>query len=385
MRRFVLPLVSLLLAACASPPLVVLIGHAGPSSGPAEHLGRDTEQGVRLAVEDLNARGLQLQGRPLQFVMVNEDDGGDPARGVEAATRLVNTGVKGVVGHLNSAVSLAAAPVYAKAGVPMVSPASTAPQLTRLGLATVFRVTANDDSAGRLLGRHAQQAWVPRRLLLVDDRSADAQTASAAFEAGLRDAGGSVTAREFVGERQTDFQALASRALALQADLVFFGGIDTQAAALLRTLDARGWQGRFVGAAGICSSELGRLAAPALARIETFCIEPGGAPQPAPAPLAAFQQRFKDRFGVPALTYAAQAYDATQLLAAAMLRAGSTDAAAVRAALAQTRDFAGASGLIGFDAQGDLLQPGVQLYRFQGRQRQALSWLGGAPAPATAP
>jgi branched-chain amino acid transport system substrate-binding protein len=382
MRCLALLLLPCLLAACASQPLLVPIGHAGPLSGPIEHLGRDTEQGVRLAIEELNARGLQIQGRPLQFLLVSEDDAADPRQAEPVARKLVAAGVKGVVGHLNSGLSIPAAPVYAQAGLPLLTPASSNPQLTRLGLANVFRLTPNDEAAGRLLGRHAQREWAPQQVLLVDDRTAYGQTVSAAFEAGLRDAGGSVAAREYVSDRTLDFAAQAARAQLLGAELVFYGGMDTQAAALLKALDARGWRGRFVGADGVCSTELGRLAGAALARVETWCIDPSGAPEPPPPARAAFQQRFKDRFGMPALVYAAQAYDATQVLAAALVRAGSLEPKALLPALAATRGHAGVSGEIGFDARGDLLAPGVALYTYRERQRRPAGWLAsGATTP----
>lgn len=377
MRRCLSLLAPLLLAACASPPLLVPIGHAGPLSGPIEHLGRDTEQGARLAVEELNARGLKIKDQPLQFLLVSEDDGSDPRKGVEAAVKLVASGVKGVVGHLNSGVSIPAAAVYAKAGVPAISPASSNPQLTRMGLATAFRVTPNDEAANRLFGRHAAQAWSPRRVLLVDDRTAYGQTVSAAFEAGLREAGAGVAAREFASERGQDFAPLAARAMSREPELIFYGGMDAQAAALIKALDARGYRGRFAGADGICSAELARLAGAALTRIEVVCIEPSGEPQPRPEALAAFHARFKDRFGMPALVYAPQAYDAVQILAAAMLRAGAVDPAQYLPELAKTREHAGVSGRIGFDARGDLLQPGVPLYGYREGRRQALEWLTG--------
>jgi ABC-type branched-subunit amino acid transport system substrate-binding protein len=113
---------------CGVPPadmLKVKIGHVGPLTGLNGHLGQDNERGARLAVEELNERCLRIGSRVMQLELIALDDAGDPALAVQVARRLVVEGADGVVGHLNSATSISAAPVYAEAGIAQISPSAT--------------------------------------------------------------------------------------------------------------------------------------------------------------------------------------------------------------------------------------------------------------------
>ena len=358
---------ALLLAACAAPPqppLLVRIGLAGPMTGAIGHLGLDNERGARLAIEELNQRGVRIGGRPATFELVSRDDRADPREGVLVAQQLVEAKVQGVVGHLNSGTSIPAAKIYAEAGLPTITPSATNPRLTRLGLRTAFRVVVDDNAAGRLVGRYAAQSQF-KAVAVVDDRTAYGQGVADAFVAGLRESDAAPRNRFFVHDRATVFTTLAQQIVELQADAVFFGGMDAQAAGLLEALAERGWQGRLLGGDGICTSQLAKVRLAS----QVLCAEPGGLIEDNGAAMQALRQRFRTRFGSDVLVYAPQTYDAVNLLADAMQRAGSVEPAQYLPVLAATRDYRGVTGVIGFDAKGDLLAPAVPLYTYRDGKR----------------
>ena len=120
-------------AALAQDVQVVKIAHAGPVSGGIAHIGKDTENGVRMAVEDLNAEKLTIGGRAVRFELVAEDDAGDPRQATAVAQKLCDQQVAGVVGHLQSGTSIPAASVYAKCGLPNITASASNPDLTKPG------------------------------------------------------------------------------------------------------------------------------------------------------------------------------------------------------------------------------------------------------------
>src|SRR5881628_1127062 len=147
--------VILLAGAASAQDMVVKIGHVAPTSGGIAHLGKDNENGARMAIDDLNAKGVTIGGKKAKFELVPEDDAGDPKQGTAAAQKLVDSKVNGVVGHLNSGTSIPASKVYADAGIPQISPSATNPKFTRQGFKTTFRVVADDVHLGGTLGRYA--------------------------------------------------------------------------------------------------------------------------------------------------------------------------------------------------------------------------------------
>jgi len=134
---------------------VVKIGHVGPLSGAIAHLGKDNENGARLAIEELNAKGVKIGGKAVKFELVAEDDAADPKQGTAAAQKLVDSKVNGVIGHLNSGTTIPASKIYSDAGIPQISPSATNPKYTRNGFKTAFRVVADDVHLGGTLGRYA--------------------------------------------------------------------------------------------------------------------------------------------------------------------------------------------------------------------------------------
>ncbi len=369
------------LAGCASAPpqpLLVRIGHVGPLSGSIAHLGLDNERGARLAIDELNTRVLKIGGRPVRFELLAEDDAADPRQGVAAAQRLVAAQVHAVVGHLNSGVSIPAAKIYSDAGVPQVSPASSNPRLTQQGYKTVFRVIANDDLVSHTLGRYVANTMGLRSVAMVDDRTAYGQITARAFGRSAQQAGARIVAHEFVTDRSSQFAGVVDAILARQPDVIFFGGMDAVAGPLIRDLRARGSTVPVVGADGMCSGDLPALAGAAggssSAPLGPVVCAGGGDFDPTRRPsLAAFHAAFQAKYQAKVQVYAAYAYDAVQVIAAAMQAADSTEPAKFLPALARTKNHPGATGPISFDERGDVVDGAVTLYTYKGGRREVLN------------
>ncbi|MEK8034902.1 branched-chain amino acid ABC transporter substrate-binding protein, partial [Ideonella sp. DXS29W] len=152
--------------------MVVKIGHVGPTSGAIAHLGKDNENGARMAIDELNAKGVTIGGKKVKFELLAEDDAGDPKQGTAAAQKLVDSKVNGVVGHLNSGTSIPASKVYSDAGIPQISPSATNPKFTRQGFKTTFRVVADDVHLGGTLGKYAVTELKGKTIAVIDDRTA---------------------------------------------------------------------------------------------------------------------------------------------------------------------------------------------------------------------
>src|SRR5258706_14165951 len=126
------------------PEVVVKIGQVSPLTGPQAHLGKDNDNGARLAAEEMNAKGVMIGGAKVRFEIVSEDDQADPKTGTIVAQKLVDTKVAGVIGHLNSGTTIPASKIYSDAGIPQISPSATAVAVTRQGYKTIFRTMANE-------------------------------------------------------------------------------------------------------------------------------------------------------------------------------------------------------------------------------------------------
>src|SRR6188768_3328827 len=213
---------ALLSGAAMSQDLVVKIGHVGPTSGQIAHLGKDNEMGARLAIDDLNAKGVTIGGKKAKFELLAEDDAADPKQGTAAAQKLVDSKVNGVVGHLNSGTSIPASKIYSDAGIPQISPSATNPKFTRQGYKTTFRVVADDVHLGGTLGKYAVKELKGKSIAVIDDRTAYGQGVADEFEKGVKAAGGKTVGREFTTDKATDFTAILTSLKAKNPDIVFF-------------------------------------------------------------------------------------------------------------------------------------------------------------------
>jgi branched-chain amino acid transport system substrate-binding protein len=376
--RPALTVVSLLLAAtfatAHAAEQVIRIGSASPVSGPSAHLGKDTENGARMAVDELNARGLTIGGKRARFVLMAEDDGGDPKQGTAVAQKLVDANVAGVVGHLNSGTTVPASKIYHAAGIPQITPSATTPVYTRQGFNTTFRLVANDNKVGSTLGRHAVGKLKAQRIAVIDDRTAFGQGLADEFVKGIRASGSKATivSRQFTSDKATDFNAILTQVKSKQPDLVFYGGMDAVAGPMLQQMKALGIEARFMAGDGVCSEKMPRLAGAALVDDKVTCAIAGGVTGPKQEKTYDdFVARYRKTFGIELDTYAGYAYDAVMVMAAAMQKAQSADPARFMPVMARIR-HTGVTGDISFDRYGDLNNPAMTLYTFRGGKKVKL-------------
>lgn len=359
-------------AGLAASQEVVRIGHAAAVTGPVSYFGKDTENGARMAIEALNARGVLIGGKKVRFELMAEDDGGDPKQATNVAQKLVDARVNGVVGHETSGTSIPASKIYFQAGIPQVSPSSTSPKYTQQGFNTAFRVVANDVQLGRALGRYAVKEVGARRVAVIDDRTAYGQGLAMEFARGLQQQGAKVVAREFTHDKATDFNAILTKIRATKPDLVFFGGMSSVAGPMLRQMKQLGLNTKLMGGDGICSDEIHKLSGGAMADGQVFCAEAGGVDAAGKAAMDNFRAAYKKRFCIEVQINAPYAYDAVMTMAAAMAKAGSTAPAKYLPALANI-EYKGVTGLVAFDPKGDIRDGTITLYTFKGGRRTVLA------------
>ncbi|MDR7334200.1 branched-chain amino acid ABC transporter substrate-binding protein [Roseateles asaccharophilus] len=357
--------VAALLCGTAMSQEVVKIGHVGPTSGQIAHLGKDNEMGARMAIEELNAKGVTIGGKKVKLELLAEDDAGDPKQGTAAAQKLVDAKVNGVVGHLNSGTSIPASKVYSDAGIPQISPSATNPKFTRNGYKTTFRVVADDVHLGGTLGRYAAKDLKGQSIAVIDDRTAYGQGVADEFEKGVKGAGGKVIGREFTNDKATDFTAILTSLKGKKPDVVFFGGMDAVAGPMLRQMKQLGINAKFLGGDGICTGELPKLAAGTMADGQVVCAEAGGVEGQAKKGMDDFRAKFKTKFNTEVQIYAPYVYDAVNVLVAAMVKAGSSDPAKYLPVLAKTTDYKGVTGSITFDEKGDIKNGALTLYTYK--------------------
>lgn len=355
--------------------LTVLIGHVGPLTGNIAHLGKDNENGARLAIDDLNAQGVQIGGRPVRLELIGEDDQADPKTATLVAQKLIDARVAGVVGHLNSGTTIPASQIYASAGIPQVSPSATNPVYTQQGFDTAFRVMANDVQQGSVLGRYAVKGLGGRRIAIIDDRTAYGQGLADEVAKAAQAAGAEIVAREFTRNDATDFRAILTSIKGRSPDIVFYGGMDAQAAPMVRQMRQLGIDAGFMSGDGGCSPEFVKLAGEAAEG--SFCSQTGLPLEQMPRG-PAFAKRYEEKFHSPVQIYSPYSYDAVHVLVSAMQRAGSADPAKYLPEIANT-SFEGVSGRIEFDSKGDLRHGAVTVYQVQGGTLQVREVVGGGP------
>jgi branched-chain amino acid transport system substrate-binding protein len=364
----------------ASSGSVVKIGQVSPMTGPISHLGKDNEAGAKLAIADLNAEGVTIGNQKVTFQLVSEDDQGDPKIGTEVAQRLVDAGVVGVVGHLNSGTTIPASKIYSDAGIPQISPSATNPAYTMQGYKTAFRVIANDIQQGRALGQYAVTVAKAKRIAVIDDRTAYGQGLADQFANAVKAKGGDIIDREYTTNSATDFNAILTSIKGKHPDLVFYGGMDAQAGPMAKQMKQLGISAHIISGDGSQTPEFIKLAGDAA---EGQYASSPGVPRDLMPGFKAFNDKFVKTFNTEVQIYAPYEYDAVRILVEAMKRAGSTDPKVYLPEVAKT-NYDGVTGHIAFDAHGDVLNGTVTVYQVKNGKWVVVSTVGGTPA-ASAP
>ncbi|MQA21024.1 MULTISPECIES: branched-chain amino acid ABC transporter substrate-binding protein [Rugamonas] len=362
--KFIPLAIALAFAGSAGAQEVIKIGHVAPVSGPSAHLGKDNENGAKMAVEELNAKGIKIGGKPVKFVLVLEDDGGDPKQGTAVAQKLVDAKVNGVIGHLNSGTTIPASKIYFDAGIPEISPATTQTKYTQQGFNSAFRVVANDAKLGGTLGAYAVNKMGVKKIAVIDDRTSYGQGVAEEFVKGAKKAmpGVQIVGKEFTTDKATDFNAILTTIKAKNPDVIFFGGMDSVGGPLLRQMKALGIKAKYMGGDGLCTESLPKLAGETAVPVVT-CAEAGGVPPELQKNMDDFHARYKKKYNMDVQLYAPYVYDSVMTMAAAMQQANSAEPAKYLPVLQKIK-YQGVTGLIEFDAKGDIKDGSLTLYNY---------------------
>jgi branched-chain amino acid transport system substrate-binding protein len=335
----------------------ILIGLAGAFTGPAAYQGEQQQQGVEMAVADLNARGGVL-GQQVRLIAV--DDACDGAQAMAAAYRLVAAKVAFVVGHQCSGASIPAAEIYQRAGIIQMTPSSTNPRLTEEGRTHVFRICGRDDQQGAIAGDFLVARWRHAKIAILSDGSLYGKGLAEETRRHINKHGVAETLYTDLTPGLSDYAPLVAKLQALGVEVAYFGGYYREAALLVRRAHETGYTLQLVSGDSIASDAFAQAAGVAgEGTLFTSFRDPRRTAVAEPVVSRLRQQGFEPE------GYTLYSYAAVQAWAQAAAKAGSVDAKAVGAAL-RTGNFETILGPISFDQKGDVRQPGFEWFIWRG-------------------
>lgn len=336
----------------------IRFGFAAPLTGPQSHYGEDMQNGLTMAIEEANKRGITVDGEKARFILVSKDDQADPRVAVQVAQQLVDDNVAGILGHFNSGTSIPASRVYHDAGLPQVAMA-TAAEYTLQNYETTFRMMTSDTQQGSAVGKFMVEDLKAKKIALIDDRSAYGQGLADEVEKAVKAAGGTIVRREYTTDKANDFTSILTNIKAAAPDAIFFGGLDAQSGPMKRQIATLGIQAPLV------SGEM--------TRSETFIKLAGDTANGTYASLAgvpladmaagkAFEQAYTERFKKAPGVYAPYAYDGAWNLITAIEQAKTANPEKYLPALAKLTRKGATSENIAYDQKGDLQEVAVTVY-----------------------
>ena len=336
----------------------ILIGHYGSLTGSQATFGISTDNGIKMAIEDLNAAG-GINGRKVK--LVTYDDKGEAREASTAVTRLVTKdGVVAVIGEVASGLSLAAAPICQEGGVPMISPSSTNPKVTKVG-DMIFRVCFIDPFQGKVCAKFAREhesLKASKAAIVTDQGSPYSVGLEEEFEKSFVAFGGTVVSKQTYQAGDQDYSAQLTSIRAAEPDVIFVPGYYTEVASMILQARKLGMTQPFVGADGWDSAKLGEIAGDAI----NGCFYSNHYSQEDPSPkIQDFIAKYKAKHNETPDALAALGHDSAMILFDAMKKAGTLEGAAIAAELAKTKDFDGITGKISIDAERNAVKSAVML------------------------
>ena len=330
---------------CQKKEDVIKIGMAGPMTGDQAKMGTDFRNGAALAVDEWNSKG-GILGKKIRLIV--SDDQRDPKQAVAVANKMVNEGVIGVIGHLNSSCSIPASDIYHRAGIPMITPGSTNPQLTEKGYKNVFRVCGRDDQQGKVGADYVSQILKLKRVAVLHDKTTYGQGLADEFKRFLGE-GVDVVYYSGIVQGDKDFKMILTAVGNKNPQLIFFGGIYPEAGLLVKQARELGLNAPFMSGDGTIDAKFIEIAGPQAAEgtLLTFSPDPNNMPT-----AKGFLERYRSEFGEIG-PYSIYAYDATNILLTAIKEAQSTQGDLIAGKL-RAMEFDTALGRISFDAKGDV-------------------------------
>src|SRR5271165_3796379 len=338
-----LPVALTLLFATAA-PAQVKIGVAGPVTGANAAFGAQLVQGTQQAVDDINKAG-GILGEKL--VLEQGDDVSDPKQGVSVANKFVGDGVKFVIGHFNSGVTIPASDVYQENGMLEVTPASTNPKVTDRGLWNIFRTCGRDDQQGSVAGDYILKNFQGKKVAIIHDKTTYGQGLADATRGVINKGGIKEVLYEGVNKDDKDFSAVVSKVKASGADLIYWGGLHDTGGLILRQMRDQGIKAPLMGGDGIADDEFAAIAGPgAEGTLMTYGPDPRRRPE-AKDIVAKFRAKnFEPQ------AYTLYSYAAVQVIKQAAEAANSLDPKKVAEKMHSGMKFSTVIGDISFDKKG---------------------------------
>ncbi|MBM2715148.1 branched-chain amino acid ABC transporter substrate-binding protein [Mesorhizobium caraganae] len=335
----------------------MLIGLGGPLTGPNAAFGLQMQKGAEQAAADLNAAG-GVNGEQIKVVL--GDDVSDPKQGVSVANKFVADGVKFVVGHFNSGVSIPASEIYAENGMLQISPASTNQTYTERGLWNTFRTCGRDDQQGAVAGSFIAANFKDANVAIVHDKTPYGQGLADETKKAMNKAGITEALYEGVTPGEKDFSALIAKMRQAGVSVVYWGGMHTEFGLIERQAADQGLKATFMSGDGIISNELASIAGDAVnGTLMTFAPDPRKNPA-----VKDLLEKFRAVGFEPEAT-TLYTYAALQVIAEGAKAAGSNDPQAVAEAIKSKGPFKTAIGELGFDEKGDITRPAYVMYTWK--------------------
>jgi branched-chain amino acid transport system substrate-binding protein len=334
----------------------IKMGVAGPITGANAPFGAQLKNGAEMAVNDINAAGGILgQKIALEF----GDDVADPKQGVSVANKFAADGVKFVVGHFNSGVTMPSSEVYQENGILEITPSATNPMITERGMWNIFRTCGRDDQQGAIAGAYILQHFKGKKVAIVHDKTTYGQGLADETKKAINAKGMKEVLYEGINIGDKDFSALVSKIKASGADLVYWGGLFTEGGLIVRQMRDQGVKAPLFGGDGITSDEFASVGGPGVeGTLMTFPPDPRNRPE-AKAVVDKFRNMsppFEPE------SYTLYSYAAVQIMKEAAERAKSLDPKKVADVMHSGVKFKTAIGDISYNKKGDITRLDYVVY-----------------------
>jgi branched-chain amino acid transport system substrate-binding protein len=344
----------LALAGCGQKDDTIKFGIGGPFTGSNAAFGSQLKQGSEQAIADINDAG-GILGKKLSSSV--GDDVGDPKQGVSVANNFVAAGVKFVIGHFNSGVTMPSSEVYQENGILQITPASTNPRITERNMWNIFRTCGRDDQQGKVAGEFIVKNFKDKKVAVVHDKTTYGQGLADETRKTMNAGGVKEVLYEGINIGDKDFSALVSKIKATGADLVYWGGLHTEGGLIVRQMRDQGINAVLMGGDGITSDEFATIGGPGVeGTLMTYGPDPRKRPE-----AKAVVEKFRAKNFEPE-SYTLYSYAAVEVIKQAADAANSIDPKKVAETIKSGRTFKTVIGDLSFDKKGDITRLDYVMY-----------------------
>jgi branched-chain amino acid transport system substrate-binding protein len=335
----------------------IKVGVAGPLTGPNAAFGAQLKNGAEQAAVDINAKG-GINGQQIQLSF--GDDASDPKQGVSVANKMFGDGVKFIIGHFNSGVTMPASEVYQENGMYVITPAATNPKITERGMWNVFRTCGRDDQQGQVAGKYILDNFKGKKIAIVHDKTTYGQGLADETKKTMAAGGMKEVLYEGINTGEKDFSALVSKIKVSGADLVYWGGLHTEGGLIVRQMRDQGVKAPLMGGDGITSDEFSAIGGPGVeGTLMTF------GPDPRKNPAAAEVVKAFAAKNINPEAYTLYSYAALQVIAMAAADSSSLDPKKVAEATKSGKAFKTVIGDLAYDKKGDITRLDYVMYTWK--------------------